>query len=323
MQFSKESKQVISIFVIIIMLLSAALAYSVYYLNSSLKNAKDECNNQVSALNTNLVKSISSMRNQFDDEIFRMQSNYSLRMDYYENTLKAMREQNNKEIKALSTLIAKIEEQSSIQFEELKDEVTDIQVKSSDFSGVINDAMLSIVSIGTETGIGSGAIIDDAGFIVTNYHVVSGKKVIRALTYSGYTYDAKLIGYEPVIDVAVIKIEGKDFGSLKFGNSEELLIGERVVALGSPAGLSFSATEGIISAVNRKGSINIPIYIQHDVPINAGNSGGPLINSEGRIIGINNYKISGYEGLGFAIESNTVKNLTDDIIQYYYNQTIN
>ena len=108
--------------------------------------------------------------------------------------------------------------------------------------------------------------------------------------------------------------------SLRFGDSDDVKVGERVIALGNPAGLSFTVTEGIVSAVRRSGPNGLNIYIQTDVPINPGNSGGPLVDANSRIIGLNNFKIGGFEGLGFAIESNAVKQVTDDIISQYLSQ---
>ena len=139
------------------------------------------------------------------------------------------------------------------------------------------------------------------------------------MTYDDEVYDAKLIGYNDEVDVAVLKVDAS-LENLRFGDSDDVEVGERVIALGNPAGLSFTVTEGIVSAVDRKGSNNLEIYLQTDVPLNPGSSGGPLVNTNSRIIGINNFKVGGYEGLGFAIESNVVKQVVDDVIQQYYEQ---
>jgi len=165
-------------------------------------------------------------------------------------------------------------------------------------------------------GQGSGAVIDSEGFIVTNHHVIDGATIIRVLTNSGEVYDATLIGFNEVLDVAILKVD-ETLKELRFGNSDDVKVGQRVIALGNPVGLSFTVTEGIVSATGRKGPNNLNIYIQTDVPINPGNSGGPLVNTNSRIIGLNNFKIGGFEGLGFAIESNTVKEIVDDIIRQY------
>ena len=231
----------------------------------------------------------------------------------------ASAKKNEQEITALNSLIDEIEKQSDIKLKELKEEISTIQVESSDFSAIIDEVVKSVVSVGTNRGQGSGAIIDDMGFIVTNYHVVQEASTIRVLTYDGKVYDAALIGYDDVSDVAVIKVNAA-LQSLKFADSDDVKAGERVIALGNPAGLSFTVTEGIVSAVHRAGPNGLSIYIQTDVPINPGNSGGPLVDANSRIIGLNNFKIGGFEGLGFAIESNAVKQVTDGIISQYLSQ---
>ena len=107
---------------------------------------------------------------------------------------------------------------------------------------------------------------------------------------------------------------------MKFENSDNVKVGEKVIALGNPAGLSFTVTEGIVSAVHRKGPNNLAIYLQTDVPINPGNSGGPLVDANSKIIGLNNFKVGGFESLGFAIESNTVSEVAGKIIETYKQQ---
>ncbi len=213
-------------------------------------------------------------------------------------------------------MIDEIEKQSDIQLKEIKDELKTIQVKSKDFSAIIDDVLQSVVSIGTDRGQGSGVVVDDRGFIVTNFHVIDDASIIRILTYENDVYDANLIDYNEVMDLAVIKVEAS-LENLRFDDSDDVKVGERVIALGNPAGLSFTVTEGIVSALNRKGPNNLDIYLQTDVPINPGNSGGPLVNANSRIIGINNFKIGGFEGLGFAIESNSVKETVEEIIDTY------
>ena len=166
--------------------------------------------------------------------------------------------------------------------------------------------------------LGSGAVIDDNGFIVTNYHVVEGASRHRVLTQDGKMHNAALIGYSQPYDVALLKI-APGYQALRYGNSDELQVGEKVIAVGNPLGLSFSVSEGIVSGLNR-GRENFPgTYIQTDVAINPGNSGGPLINQQGEMIGINNFKISGetIEGLGFALTSEDAKKVTDGLIEKY------
>jgi len=156
---------------------------------------------------------------------------------------------------------------------------------------------------------------------VTNAHVLSGAHYANLYTYQNAKYSADLIGYNLNIDIALLKISGS-FSPLELGNSNNVKVGEKVIAIGNPLGLSFSASEGIVSATDREGSNNLPYYIQTDVALNPGNSGGPLINTQGKVIGINNFKVSGGENLGFALESNYIKEAINDIAQKQLNQTI-
>lgn len=160
-------------------------------------------------------------------------------------------------------------------------------------------------------GIGSGSFIHPQGYILTNSHVVSGANVIRVLLADGREFDAKLIGADPKTDLAVIKISGdQPFPHLKFGDSDKVEIGEWVVAIGHPRGLNQTVTQGIISAMHRRGITDPSGYqdfLQTDTAINPGNSGGPLLDLRGNIIGINSVIAStsgGFEGIGFAIPSN-------------------
>ena len=206
-------------------------------------------------------------------------------------------------------------EQSSIELTMLQEDVADIQVQSLDFTGIIDEVIQSVVSIFTEDSQGSGVIISEDGYIVTNHHVIEDAKTIKILTADGKIRDADLIGLARVEDIALLKIDGDNFPFLEFGDSDDIKVGEHVIAVGNPAGLSFSVTEGIVSATRRKGSNGLEAYMQIDVPINPGNSGGPLINIHKEIIGINNFKIGGFESLGFAIDSNHVKDVVDEIFQ--------
>ena len=224
--------------------------------------------------------------------------------------------QNQKDIKTLSDLIDQIEQQSNIKLNELKTQLTNIQIKSADFTAIVNDVLKSVVSISTNTGQASGVIVSSKGYIVTNVHVINGATSISVTTNSGSTYSVKeIIGYDSNADVAVLRIDASGLKALPFGDSGKLKIGEKVIAAGNPAGLSFTVTEGIVSALRTlSNGIN---YIQTDVPINPGNSGGPLINTQGEIVGINDFKVGGFEGLGFAISSNDVNAIVTKIISDY------
>ena len=165
---------------------------------------------------------------------------------------------------------------------------------SADFSGIIDDAIKSVVTIRTNVGQGTGFIISDEGYIVTNAHVLAdqyGKlaPLIQSITYEQETIETEFIGYDGYYDIALLKING-DYDSLRFTDSDDIQIGKKVIAIGNPLGLQFSVTEGIVSAVHRPGINKQEAYIQTDAALNPGNSGGPLINKEGKVIGINNGK---------------------------------
>ncbi len=276
-------------------------------------------NYKINEMNKEIAENINQLRKSFEKEIDSIRTNLTLEIEMLDTNLKTFKTQNEEEINTLNSLINEIEQQSNIKLDELQDELKSIKVESKDFTAIIGDVIQSVVSVGTNKGLGSGAIIDDRGFIVTNYHVVQDAKLIRILTYDNEVYNAKLIGYNSLADIAVLKVDAS-LDELRFGDSDDVEVGERVIALGNPAGLSFTVTEGIVSAVHRKGSNDLAIYLQTDVPLNPGSSGGPLVNTNSRIIGLNNYKIGGYESLGFAIESNTVKEVVDAVIDQYYEQ---
>ena len=130
----------------------------------------------------------------------------------------------------------------------------------------------------------------------------------------------KLIGYNQKLDIALLKIPPQD-SSLEFILSKDVEIGEKVIAIGNPLGLSFSVSEGIVSAKDRPGINNLPGYIQTDAALNPGNSGGPLINDDGKVVGINNFKAQG-ENLGFALQSEYVIIAINNIAIQAFNQTI-
>lgn len=191
---------------------------------------------------------------------------------------------------------------------------------SSDFSSVIETAVNSVVSIRTNIAQGTGFIITPDGYVVTNAHVLSGAKYADAIMSSQEVNSMDLIGYNLTLDLALLKING-DFDYLYLGNSDESRVGEKVIAIGNPLGLSFSVSEGIISGVNRQGTNELPYYIQTDAALNPGNSGGPLIGTNGYVLGINNFKARG-ESIGFALESNYIKEGINEIALRKLNRTI-
>jgi Do/DeqQ family serine protease len=171
-------------------------------------------------------------------------------------------------------------------------------------------------------GQGSGVIVSREGHIITNHHVVAGQKKIRITLHSGKIYEATMIGEDPLLDIAVIKIDSNEiFTPLKLGDSSHVEVGQLVFAVGNPFGLGETVTQGIISAKERSLSDNQRDLFQTDAAINPGNSGGPLVNLTGEIIGINVAIYSrdranpGFQGVGFSIPSNEVREALEQIIQ--------
>ena len=178
-------------------------------------------------------------------------------------------------------------------------------------------------------GLGSGVIVREDGYILTNNHVIEGADDITVILANGREYEAELIGSDPAerngggSDVALIKIDENDLPSLQLGDSDALEVGEWVIAIGSPLGFSQSVTRGIVSAKGRdefSGRIRYSDFIQTDAPINRGNSGGALVNIRGELVGINTLITTGGVsmgniGLGFAIPSNLVQQLMPDLIE--------
>lgn len=175
-----------------------------------------------------------------------------------------------------------------------------------------------------QIGSGSGVIITPDGYILTNNHVVEGATEIEVTMNDNTTYSADLIGTDPATDVAVIKVDGESLPTIPVADSDNLRIGEWVLAIGSPYQLQSTITAGIVSAKGRKmpnytGEFKIESFIQTDAAVNPGNSGGALVDKTGALVGINTAIISetgAYSGYSFAIPSNMAMEVADDIIQY-------
>jgi len=164
-------------------------------------------------------------------------------------------------------------------------------------------------------GAGSGFIIDDAGHVLTNAHVVKDADKIRITLKDGRVFDAKVIGIDSNIDLAVLKMEANGLPKMALGDSGKIRPGEWVVAIGNPYGFGNTVTAGIISATGRTlNDIGKKNLIQTDAPINPGNSGGPLININGEVIGVNVAVAAGAQGIGFAIPVNAAKEVLNELI---------
>lgn len=248
-----------------------------------------------------LIVKITNLEDNFNNEILETKADTQSKL--------------NEISSALLDTIKRSETETAEQINQLK------ATTSLDFSGIIENSIDSVVTIRTDVSQGTGFIITDSGFIVTNAHVINGGNFIQVITSDQTIHNAQFLGWNTSLDIAIVKIDGS-FERLNLADSEEVVIGEKVVAIGNPLGLQFSVSEGIVSGVGRETTSGPGKYIQTDAALNPGNSGGPLINKQGEVIGINNFKIGGFEGLGFALESDSVKQSVNDIALINLNTTL-
>ncbi|AXE18339.1 serine protease [Runella rosea] len=167
-------------------------------------------------------------------------------------------------------------------------------------------------------GTGSGFVISSDGFVITNNHVVAGATKISALLQDGREFEAQIIGRDPATDIAVLKIYGDALKAVAFGNSKNLQVGQIAIAIGNPYGFQYTVTAGVISALGRtlrsESGRLIDDVIQTDASLNPGNSGGPLVNSQGEVIGVNTAVILPAQGLCFAVSSNITAQVAGQLI---------
>lgn len=201
---------------------------------------------------------------------------------------------------------------------------------------VVKQVMPSVVSVTTEmvvrdffgrehtqTAAGSGVIIDDEGYIVTNNHVVENAKSVQVKLANGKAFIANIVGADALSDLAVLKIDASDLVYARLGDSDSLVVGDWVVAIGNALGQGISAAEGIVSKLNVSVTVQgntLSVLIQTTAPINPGNSGGPLVNMDGEVIGITSAKLAGLgiEGMGYAISINSAEPIIKELINKGY-----
>jgi serine protease Do len=170
-----------------------------------------------------------------------------------------------------------------------------------------------------QVGLGSGVIVSADGYILTNNHVVDDADKVRVTLPDGREMTAKVIGTDKKSDIAVIKVDASDLPAVVFANSDDVLVGDRVLAIGNPFGIGQTVTSGIVSATGRSGEIGLDYedFIQTDAAINPGNSGGALVDMQGRLIGLNTAILSrsgGFQGIGFAIPANLARHVVDSLV---------
>ncbi len=335
--------------ILIVFLLNIVLVSSVFLYfellrfndNADIDSLKDELSSQrnenymlsekVNSINANILLVESKLKSSAKE-----QSNAVLGLVDETEYLRMRVDRTRREAESTANRISSL----GVRDDELSDEIVE---RTSDFSGVINNALKSVVvvegrvtydKINYDGIIGTGFVISQDGYVVTNYHVVKISLVdrmgnvvitdlrdIRVRFKNGSTYNAVLVGVDRDNDIAVLKINGK-FNALYFADSETVDVGDEVVAIGNPFGVEFTATQGIVSYVKRMfvddGSTGSKaIYIQTDAAANPGNSGSPLLNKDGKVVGVINSgegEVKQNSGVNFAVDSNTIRKAVDRII---------
>lgn len=300
------------------------------YLHNNLLTTQNQLNNNFKELNSKL-DDISENLDSFRTDQNSVNENLSASIDQNQKEIKFNFDTYNDDFKTLKNQVEYYNQQSIRKIDELQQETGEIKGSvetlsgtvtslknsaSSDFTDVIDETVPATVAISSSAGIGSGAAIND-NYLITNYHVINGGSgpvsSIRIRTHDDDYFGANVVAYSPFLDLAILETEENIDEVFKFGDVDDIVLGQKVMAIGSPRGLTFTVTEGIVSQKNRAiDSTNIP-YIQTSVAINPGNSGGPLIDTDGRLLGVNTLKISESEGLGFAIPISTIEDFIDEV----------
>lgn len=267
------------------------------------------------AIETKLLTEISNKESSLKSEIKKAENLALAENKKTRTAIEQLNTATQNQYKTITTTVQDIKNKSNSEIGSIKSEVSYLKGVSVDFSKIIPNILPAVVAIGENTSktifnlVGSGAIIDQSGYIVTNKHVTDGLTNILIKTNDKTEYAAEIIGQSSSMDIAVLKIKSqKTFPTLTL-SLQNAFVGQKVIAIGNPAGLDFTVTEGIISNTARKLPPDYSIsYLQTDVAVNKGNSGGPLVEKTGKIIGMNTKKMLGneYEGLNFALKSTDI-----------------
>jgi len=257
-----------------------------------------------------LAQSTQKALNELGQDLSVTQAVFNQSIANVQTSVVSLSEASQQQFQQFDTQLLEVKQESEEKLEELEEQIN-LNLKTGDFTSVVEDVIPSIVSIQTDKSLGSGVFVENDGILLTNYHVIDGATAAVVITHDGDTHDVSILGYDSGLDLAVLKIDN-DYPHLPFANSHKIQVGQRVIALGNPGGLQFTVTEGIISATNRQSGGNT--YLQTDVPINPGNSGGPLVDAKGRVVGINTLKAKNLEGVGFAIPSNIADEILEEVL---------
>lgn len=310
-----EATKVFLLSTLLLLVVAGGITFKFYKDNKELKQEITELNQRLDQKSQNLETNINQVDNKitgrintFYGEFNDFKGDLSGQVSTLETDIATVSSQSQQQFSSLSGKITEVESKS----QELETQLSKLDFKNADFSNIIQDAIKAVISVRTDKGVGSGVIVDENGLAVTNYHVLDGAKAAGAWTYDNAAHKIGLIAYDESLDLALIKVYNGTFHPMDFADSDRVSIGQSVIAIGNPGGLDFTVTEGIISSTSRE--LEGATYIQTDVSINPGSSGGPLVDNLGRIVGINTKKISGFEGLGLAIPSNIAE-------EFYYDNS--
>ncbi|MBS3137715.1 trypsin-like peptidase domain-containing protein [Candidatus Woesearchaeota archaeon] len=321
-------RKVTIVFIVILMISLLVAGYYLYLLNKQMQQNYQALSTTITATAQDLTIQLTDKINTVDEKLTTELNDTKKEQEkkYLElsTDISTSQKESEKKIFTLQGKLQEVQNKSDEEVIKLKQSISSIQVQNKDFSSIIEDVVKTVVSLKTNKGIGSGVIISEKGYLVTNYHVIEGISALGIFTSDGKIYAGRLIGSNENEDIAVLQIvtnegkafENKEFDFLKFEDSDEIKVGQTVIAVGNPSGLEFSVSEGIISSIDRKDDNGTPLF-QIDAAINPGNSGGPLVTINKKIAGINTLKLGGTEALGFAIKANVVDKFATKAIKDY------
>ncbi|MBW2971950.1 trypsin-like peptidase domain-containing protein [Candidatus Woesearchaeota archaeon] len=330
--FNPTVKHVIYINIALFIAVAGLVSYFAYDYNTKLADMSSERQAQM----TEMDQKITSHADELSQKIVNVEgalrsdvSTANARIDSVGNQLDTkLQDYNYQSMRRDAQLSDSIQKSSNHSLSELatfSQQLNQFREASVDFSQVIPSAISAVVTIGSRGNgyfntAGSGVFISNEGYVVTNYHVVDDLSRITVRTHDDAEYTANIVGKDEDWDIAVIKLqtEKNDFERLQWADSSKAKVGDPVIAVGNPVGFESTVTQGIISNTKRliPGDVEI-YYLQTDVAINAGNSGGPLIDKDGKIVGIATLKYAGtgFEGLSFALRSNDVQGMVLNMLK--------
>lgn len=331
-KYNPTTRHLLYINIAVIIFFGVLFGYMTYDYNAKMNTLAAEQEEQMSELGADMASRIDSLNSQMTEQTQSLDSELGVWQNRVENinsdlsaSLQNYNYQSINRDNALSKSIQDISTKSMSEIMSFSEQLETFRQASVDFSPIIPKAIESVVTIGSKgagyfTTTGSGVMINSNGYIVTNYHVIDDLGQIAVKMHDGTDYSATIVGKDEEYDVALIKLitERNTFEYLEWADSDEVFVGEHVIAVGNPVGFDSTVTEGIISNTKRLITGNGEIYyLQTDVAINAGNSGGPLIDKQGKIVGIATLKYSraGFEGLSFALRSNDVQGIVLGMMQ--------